>query len=115
MVTSKQPLTKASYEESRKMFYRFVKEVQELESTLSENQEIHAFINGIEFCLEKLSLVNTHSNDVPALLIFCGHRPSGESFLHVQSLNLLNLSLSASRKEDAKSLRRSLIVEEGID
>lgn len=43
----KQALNITAYEESRKIFYRFVEEVRVFESTLSDNQEIHAFVNGI--------------------------------------------------------------------
>lgn len=100
------------YEENRKVFYRLVEEIRAFEDTLGDNQELHAFINGVEFCLEKISIINTRSDALPVFLAFYGLRPSGEQFLHVQSLTNLNLSLSPSRKEDAKSLRHKVVIEE---
>ena len=108
----KKEVDEDNYEDSRKSFYKLVDEIRAFETTLKENQEIHSFINGIEFRLEKISLIRIRSGALSALLAFSGVRLNGETFLHVQTLNSLNLSLSASHIEDATSLRRKLVIEE---
>ena len=100
------------YGDYREFFYKVVKEIRTFENSLSENEEIHATINGVEFCLEKISWVRTKSVAEPVFLALYGRLPTGATSLHVQALNFLNLSLTASRKEDAKSVRRSLIIDE---
>lgn len=98
------------YEESRKVFYKLMDEINALYKTLSDNQILKTNINGVEFEVTKLTLINTHSAiPLSLLLMVSGVKDDGSDVCYFQMLASLNLPLYASRSPHSKSSLREIL------
>ena len=102
-----------NYEESRRVFYKLVDEINAIYKTLPDNLSLKTNISGVEFFPQRLTLINTHSaNPVSAILKVCGVQGDGQNVYCLQLLSALNLPLIPSRSPRSKSFLRGILRDE---
>lgn len=98
------------YEQSRKVFAKLMDEINDFYKTLPENMVLKTNINGVEFEVTKVSLINTHSTiPLSSLLLVCGEPDDGQDVRYFQPLVALNLPLFASPSPRSKHSVREIL------